>query len=163
MGNTPKANRRYYFAYGSNCNLEQMARRCPKAEKVGAVTLDGYKLTFNGKRTGAGVASIKYKKGSTVYGLLWEITPDCEASLDRYEGFPYLYNKKIVTVQTADGTAVEAMVYIMTPAYNEPAFPSQGYYEGILKGFQQNGIDPHTLSVALTETHNAINREREVI
>ena len=49
--------KRLYFAYGSNCNLGQMARRCPAAKKVGPVTLDGYRLTFNGKRSGTGVAN----------------------------------------------------------------------------------------------------------
>lgn len=160
---TPKANKIYYFAYGSNCNLEQMARRCPKAKKVGAVTLDGYKLTFNGKHSGTGVASIKRKKGAIVNGLLWEITQECEKSLDIYEGFPHLYTKKTVTVKTADGTEIEAMVYVMTSKYNAPALPSQAYYWGIRDGFIENGIDPHTLQVALTETYNAIQMESEVI
>lgn len=35
-----------YFAYGSNLNLDQMARRCPDAEPVGRVRLDGYRLAF---------------------------------------------------------------------------------------------------------------------
>lgn len=41
--------KKYYFAYGSNCNLDQMAFRCPKATVVGPVTLRNYRLTFNGK------------------------------------------------------------------------------------------------------------------
>ena len=41
-----------YFAYGSNLNLDQMARRCPDAEPVGRVRLDGYRLAF--RRTGGG-------------------------------------------------------------------------------------------------------------
>lgn len=160
MSKSPKATKRLYFAYGSNCNLEQMARRCPNARKVGAVTLPGYKLTFNGKHSGTGVASISRARGRTVYGLLWELTPACEKSLDRYEGFPRLYDKHTVTVRTDDGTEHEAMVYIMTAAYKEPAMPSQGYYAGIRAGFIQNGIDPHTLQVALTETNNLVNQKK---
>ena len=34
--------KKYYFAYGSNCNLDQMAFRCPKATVVGPVTLSNY-------------------------------------------------------------------------------------------------------------------------
>ena len=36
----------YYFAYGSNMNLDQMAYRCPAASVVEKVKLEGYRLTF---------------------------------------------------------------------------------------------------------------------
>ena len=36
----------YYFAYGSNMNLDQMAYRCPAASVVEPVQLEGYRLTF---------------------------------------------------------------------------------------------------------------------
>lgn len=41
-----------YFAYGSNMNLNQMAFRCPDAEVVDTVRLEGYRLAFcmNGGR-----------------------------------------------------------------------------------------------------------------
>jgi hypothetical protein len=39
----------YYFAYGSNMNLDQMAYRCPAAFVVENVKLDGYRLTFCGR------------------------------------------------------------------------------------------------------------------
>lgn len=71
-----------YFAYGSNLDLEQMAQRCPDAEIVGPVRLENYELRFRG----SGFATVAPKKGSTVHGLVWKITPNCEQSLDRYEG-----------------------------------------------------------------------------
>ena len=71
-----------YFAYGSNLDLEQMAQRCPDAEIVGPVRLENYELRFRG----SGFATVAPKKGSTVYGLVWKLTPNCEQSLDRYEG-----------------------------------------------------------------------------
>lgn len=37
---------KHYFAYGSNMNLNQMAFRCPDAEVVGPVRLEGYCLAF---------------------------------------------------------------------------------------------------------------------
>lgn len=73
-----------YFAYGSNLDLEQMAQRCPDAEIVGPVRLENYELRFRG----SGFATVAPKKGSTVHGLVWKITPNCEQSLDRYEVFP---------------------------------------------------------------------------
>ena len=47
-----------YFAYGSNINLDQMSYRCPAAQVVGPVTLDGYELLFRG----SGVATSAPKK-----------------------------------------------------------------------------------------------------
>lgn len=44
----------YYFAYGSNMNLDQMEYRCPDAEVVENVRLEGYRLAFCGRPTGVG-------------------------------------------------------------------------------------------------------------
>ena len=65
-----------YFAYGSNLDLEQMAQRCPDAEIVGPVRLENYELRFRG----SGFATVAPKKGSTVHGLVWKITPNCTAN-----------------------------------------------------------------------------------
>ena len=56
----------YYFAYGSNMNLDQMAYRCPAAFVVENVKLDGYRLTFCGRGKGSGVATILPEEGSRV-------------------------------------------------------------------------------------------------
>ncbi|MDR1687456.1 MAG: gamma-glutamylcyclotransferase [Clostridiales bacterium] len=134
----PKATEIYYFAYGSNCNLRQMAVRCPKATVTGTVTLKGYTLEFNR------VASIRRKKGGEVKGVLWLITPECEKSLDRYEGYPNYYTKKNVNVCYESGEMVKAMVYIMTPENSNPAYPSEIYFNGIRDGFVQNGLEAET-------------------
>lgn len=69
-----------YFAYGSNINLDQMRYRCPDASVYGQAVLDNYDLRFRG----SGVATVEPKEGACIYGLLWELTDKCEASLDRY-------------------------------------------------------------------------------
>lgn len=131
-----------YFAYGSNINLDQMAYRCPAAEVVGPVKLEGYELLFRGNAGGNGVATIAPKEGGTVHGLLWKITPACEQSLDRYEGYPHLYDKEPVTVRTRSGQALTVMAYVMTGSelWRHPAMPSEPYYKGIQDGFRQNGL-----------------------
>ncbi len=112
-----------YFAYGSNIDLDQMAFRCPNAQAVGPVTLEGYELLFRGRRDGSGVATIAPREGSKVPGLLWKITPVCEQSLDVYEGFPRLYSKQPVTVRDREGRELTVMAYVMTGMYREPAVP----------------------------------------
>lgn len=140
---------RLYFAYGSNINLDQMAYRCPNATVIGAVTLEGYELTFRGRADGSGVANIEPKQGASVPGLLWNITPDCERTLDRYEGAPRLYVQQDVTVRDARGREYNVMAYVMTDLFREPAIPSPFYYQGIRDGYAQNGMNEKPLEDAL--------------
>ncbi len=138
-----------YFAYGSNINLNQMARRCPAAEAVGPVILEDCKLLFRGNSRGSGVATIKPHKGRKVYGLLWKLTPECEKALDAYEGFPHLYEKQSVTVRDASGQEFTVMAYVMTDLCRIPAAPSEGYYLSIREGFLQNGLPVKALEKAV--------------
>ena len=127
---------RLYFAYGSNINLDQMAYRCPDAQEVGPVTLENYELLF---RRG-GFATIAPKEGETVVGLLWSITPGCERSLDRYEGYPRFYDKRMVTVRDSEGRSLSVMAYIMDERFREPMLPSDSYYHGILERSEERRV-----------------------
>ena len=131
-----------YFAYGSNMNLNQMAFRCPDAEVVDTVRLEGYRLAFCMNGGGNGVATILPEEGSCVDGVLWRISERDERHLDHYEGFPYLYGKEPVVVTDQDGIRHEIMAYTMNSPYKDtPAMPSKAYLEGILNGCRQNGIE----------------------
>lgn len=138
-----------YFAYGSNLDLKQMAQRCPDAEIVGPVRLENYELRFRGN----GFATVTPKKGGVVYGLVWKITPNCEQSLDRYEGYPRHYTKETVTVKDAAGAEIPVMVYIMAEPYcRQPALPSPYYYRVIQRGFEANGLPLDSLRDAWSRT-----------
>lgn len=78
--------RKRYIAYGSNLNLEQMARRCPTAKAVGRGEIKDYELLFRGHRESA-VATVEPKKGARVPVLIWDIGPEDERNLDVYEGY----------------------------------------------------------------------------
>lgn len=138
-----------YLAYGSNLNLEQMARRCPTAQVLGPTKLRGYKATFRGMDGGA-VMNIERDAAGIVPVLLWEIEPDDEVALDRYEGFPRLYRKEIVTV-TFKGEWVKAMVYIMNDG-PPLGMPGNGYYYIIQQGYQEAGFDIGILHRAIKES-----------
>ena len=142
-----------YFAYGSNINLEQMEHRCPDAQLVGPVTLQNYELQFRG----SGFATVAPKKDCVVHGLLWKLTPSCEQSLDRYEGYPHHYIKEAVMVQTADGSKIPVMVYIMAePMFRQPTLPSPYYYRAIQQGFEANGLPVESLEEAWNRTIDEI-------
>lgn len=106
-------------------NLNQMAFRCPDAQVVDTVRLEGYRLAFRMNGGGHGVATILPEPGSFVDGVLWRISERDEQSLDHYEGFPRLYGKEPVTVADPDGLKREVMAYTMNSPYKDaPALPS---------------------------------------
>lgn len=142
-------NKKIYGAYGSNMNLEQMAHRCPAAKVIGTGTVEGFRLTFRG--SSRGVANIEHCPDTIVPVVLWEITEACEAALDVYEGYPNLYGKQIIEVQT-DGRIEEAMVYVMAKRYRTmPALPTSYYLGTIAEGYADNGLDLEILKTAHLE------------
>ena len=148
-----------YFAYGSNIHLGQMAYRCPDAQVVGPVELEGYELLF---RRG-GFATIAPKEGETVTGLLWSITQKCERSLDRYEGYPRFYDKRMVTVRDSEGRSLSVMAYIMDERFREPMLPTDSYYNGILEGYRQNDMPTEPLKRAWEHCVQEVHQETQRI
>lgn len=43
--------KRLYLVYGSNINLEQMAKRCPNSKVIGTAMVPDYELEFRGVAT----------------------------------------------------------------------------------------------------------------
>ncbi|KAI0506348.1 hypothetical protein F5B22DRAFT_450413 [Xylaria bambusicola] len=72
----------FYFAYGSNLHLTQMANRCPASIFKGKAVLSGYRWQINDR----GVANVVRSPDDSVEGLLYLVNPKDERSLDRSEG-----------------------------------------------------------------------------
>ena len=141
--------KKLYLAYGSNLNLEQMAHRCPTAKVVGKAEINNMQLLFRGPHESA-VATIEPRKGFSVPVLVWEITPEDEAALDRYEGFPLLYRKETVNVKQG-GKAIKAMVYIMNEG-RPLGKPGCYYYSIIYEGYISAGFDTEILKKAVADS-----------
>lgn len=135
--------KRLYIAYGSNLSVEQMARRCPTATIVGTAILDGWRLLFNGP------ASIERKEGYQVPVLIWDIKPNDERSLDRYEGYPSYYRKEMLEIEL-NGATEQAMVYIMNT--NRESEPGDYYYKVLEDGYKKFGFNLEILQKALQES-----------
>lgn len=135
--------KRYYIAYGSNLSESQMAYRCPTAKVVGTSTLKDWRLLFDGP------ASIEKYEGYEVPVLIWDIQPEDERSLDRYEGYPNYYRKEMLEVEVK-GQKLKAMVYIMNT--NKEHKPSEYYYDVLEKGYDRFGFDKSILEKALEES-----------
>lgn len=144
---------KYYLAYGSNLNVEQMRFRCPGAKRIGTTTINGYRLTFRGNSRHFGVANIEPRHGSSVPVGIWSITAQDERSLDRYEGFPYLYDKVTFKVQLPDLRTADAIAYVMTGGRHW-APPSPYYLNTIKQGYRDFGFENRKLLYA-ARTHVA--------
>ena len=140
------AKRKKYMAYGSNLNLKQMKFRCPTAKVIGIGEVKGYELLFKGSPYGA-FATIEPKEGAKVPVLIWEVGPEDENSLDRYEGYPKHYGKEMLPVDTVNGVE-NVMVYIMTEGRNI-GMPSEFYLDVIKEGYREAGFDIEILNASV--------------
>lgn len=137
-----------YIAYGSNINLEQMAFRCPHSKVVGTSEIKDFELEFRG------VATIVPKENANVPVLIWELDERDLPILNRYEGYPSLYRQEKMSFEL-DGKTYEGMAYLMNRGTIFP--PSPQYYNTILQGYRENGLDESYLETAL---ENSIYHEQ---
>ena len=122
----------YYIAYGSNLDCQQMAYRCPTAEPIGKGLLHDYRLVFQGSPYGAH-ANVIPEEGQEVPVAIWEISPQDERALDRYEGVKAGYYTREFLPIEVNGETVEALIYIMTP--HNHGIPADGYLATIARGY----------------------------
>ena len=129
-----------YFGYGRNANQEAMlsTNRCPDAQLLGPASLENHKFIIDE----AGYASVEYESGSTVFGILWAVSPVDFNRLDLREGLRIgSYRKDAVTVtplmRPFDGE-IEAVAYISNRP--EAHVPKEGYIEEIIDGMISGGV-----------------------
>ena len=146
---------RFYIAYGSNLNVEQMRYRCPDARVHAVGKVRDYRLTF--KALGAfAYATIEPCESDYVPVVVWQISRQDEKSLDRYEGFPTHYFKQQLTVEVGKKTLV-GMAYIM----NEKAvyqIPAPQYYKVVEEGYQSFGLEKSQLAEAYYRVNEEITQ-----
>lgn len=144
--------RRYYVAYGSNLNIQQMRMRCPSARVIGVGAFEGYRLMFKGSKTGA-YLTIEPHDGSIVPVAVWEVTESDERALDHYEGFPRFYYKeemKLPVKGIRTGKVRERTVFVYIMQEDRPyGLPSDHYVNVCRQGYDAFGFDNRRLTEAL--------------
>ena len=140
-----------YFAYGSNLLTDRIRINNPSARVRNIALLRNHKLDFNNlsKRWGGAVATIIPHKEELVWGVLWELDMEHQASLDKQEGVPKVYNRKeievkrlhtkellqcvecfvFVQVELENGTRIPAITYFMVKPQVEDKRPSKLYHQ----------------------------------
>ena len=139
------------FAYGSNLDEAQLRQRCPGARQVGVATLEGYRLGFAGQSAmwGGGVATLVPDPQGSVSGVVWALTSEDLARLDRFEGHPVAYVRRLVEVELAQGGRRQVHAYIKDGA--EATLPSEAYLSVLQRAYQEHGFDELSLMLALGE------------
>jgi cation transport regulator ChaC len=131
-----------YFAYGSNMSSGQMSERCPGARALGPARLAGFALTFNrwSDRRRSYVADVIPVHGSDVWGVLWDVTPEDLASLDRFEGVAIgAYRRDTLRVASSEPPLVDAVTYRVCQP-QPPGPPSPEYLALLIRGAYEHGL-----------------------
>lgn len=155
--------KKYYLAYGSNLNKEQMGYRCPGAVPVGTAELQNRRLVFRGSGTG-NYLTIEPAPGFTVPVAVWAVTQVDERALDRYEGYPIFYRKETLPItykglKTGAERQIRAFVYLMNDGH--PAgLPTTRYMDTCAAGYRDFGFDTEVLLEARGYTREVSARER---
>ena len=116
----------WHFAYGSNMSRAVMRRHAPGAEPIGVAMLADYRFLV----TTHGHASVAPLRTSTVYGVLWRITPRDRVTLAAWENIAGgLYRAAILPVRQA-GWRRPALVYLARSRAEAP--PQAGYMDVVI-------------------------------
>jgi len=143
--------KKYYLAYGSNLNRNQMRMRCPGAKPLGTAVIEDYRLLFKGSKTGA-YLTIEPAAGHYVPVAVWQVTESDEKALDRYEGYPTFYYKADLKI-TYKGIisnqvrTCRAFVYIMHED-RSIGIPSTYYVSTCAQGYLDFDFDDGLLMEA---------------
>ena len=128
---------RFYFAYGSNMDPEQMAIRVPwtDPQQSRAGRLNGWRLTFDKEAlAGAGYANIVECDGDQVEGTVWTIDAEGLGELDGFEGEGSHYLRRPLEIETSDGPVL-CVAYVAHPDRRRVGLrPERDYLERLLAG-----------------------------
>ena len=137
---------KFYLAYGSNMDFNQMDWRCPNSVYFDKVKLNGYRFVLDS----AGVASIIKDKGYSVECVVWLCPEEDVEILDWYEGVEAGYYEKTYIDVEIDGAIVEMLVYFSNRNICYSSYDSRdvrsGYMERIIGAaerldFEENYIE----------------------
>ena len=90
-------------------NPDQMRRLCGwHFQVLGVATLQDYEFGVDLR----GFARVKFKKGSHVFGVLFDVDQYCIDALDEFEGYPEVFTRPELEVVDDFGHKYKAWVYM---------------------------------------------------
>lgn len=127
----------FYFAYGSNMETAQMARRVPGARSLGRGCLEGFAFACNKVgRDGSAKANVRRSAEDVVWGVVFEISDGELTELDRFEGG---YRREVAAVLRDDGGRVACGVYV-SDRTDPHLLPTADYRDRMVRGAREHGL-----------------------
>lgn len=138
------------FAYGSNMNLNRLAKRVPSAVKVTNAFLTDHKVVCN-KISNDGSAKANIIKTDVpdeiVWGVLFSIDNNEKALLDKAEGLGKGYTEGTFTFFDETNNSYAAQIYFAdSSSIDNTLLPYDWYKEFIVTGAIQNKLPAEYIS-----------------
>jgi len=86
------------------------------------------------------VANVVSDSGSSVWGVLYEVSNRCLESLDRKDGYPWAYDRRAVDVTLESGERVRAVTYVVDQPEPDEVEPSSDYANGLVAAASEQGL-----------------------
>jgi gamma-glutamylcyclotransferase (GGCT)/AIG2-like uncharacterized protein YtfP/predicted RNA-binding Zn-ribbon protein involved in translation (DUF1610 family) len=121
-----------------------MHRRCGAVDVEGIAILPGYRLAFAGwsMRWGGAVATIVPARRCKVPGVLYRVGTRALEMLDRFEGYPWIYERTMVRVFDGSKRWRRAQAYALDAVVE--GRPATTYLEVIERAYRAWGFDQIT-------------------
>lgn len=151
--------KKYYLAYGSNLNLNQVKKRCISIKPIGSIVLKDYRLVYKGINDNFAYLTLEPSEANNVPLGLFELSYIDIVLLDIYEGYPNFYSKYYIPIKI--GNKIEkALIYIMNEDFDYH-IPSSDYIEICSSGYEDFGFDKSILDQALIDTINNLSKVKK--
>ncbi len=153
---------RYYFAYGSNMNAEQMQSRGARPLSVVVAKLPDHAIAFHGysKTWDGAVETVVSAPGHEVWGVIYKLTFSDANSLDSWQdvrldgtGAYFLFPTSVIDTE---GRAQSVLLY-KKDVLEAPQKPSREYLDFIIQGALERGLP----SSYIEELRNIESRKAE--
>ena len=139
----------FVFTYGANMDLAQMGERCPNSKDLFqpfVARADGWRLWFprSSERRQGGVGSMMSAPGEAVWGVVFGLTLEDLARLDRSEGVPSSYRRDRLALTWGKGLSQEVWAYLAIPQDKPPKhyMPHQDYLALYIRGAESFKLPP---------------------
>ena len=130
----------WYFAYGSNLWIDQMAQRTGAIRQgedgPRMARLAGFRLAFNKKSKRCKFAANIMCPGDEVVGVVYRCDEDAMRKLDAFEPG---YKRETIRVVLDGGETVDAVTYV-AKAPGDEGKPTEEYLEKIVTGATQHRL-----------------------
>jgi gamma-glutamylcyclotransferase len=132
----------WYFAYGSNLWIDQMAARTGPIgqgdDRPRIARLPDHRLVFNMQGENGQVYANVERPGEGVIGVIYRCS---SAAFDKLDGYERGYERRRILVMDEEGLSLEAVTYVAREdRIASGGKPSEEYLERIVRGARQHGL-----------------------